>query len=142
MVRLLRDHRDEYALSALERIGVLPNYTLVDDSVELTATMWAKVDGDYRTDVVSYDRPGRIAIREFAPGNTFYADGHRHVIDALEIGAAAEPLYERWRLCPECAYAGLEQEGTPLTTCPRCGRAGIADVGALHWVLRLRTALA
>ena len=142
VVRLLRDHRDEYSLSALERIGVLPNYTLVDDSVELSATMWSKVDDEYRTEVVSYDRPGRIAIREFAPGNTFYADGHRHVVDALEIGAAQEPLYERWRLCPECAYADLEQEGRPLSTCPRCGRAGIADVGAQHWVLRLRTALA
>lgn len=142
VVRLLRDHRDEYSLSALERVGVLPNYTLVDDSVELSATMWSKVDDEYRTEVVSYDRPGRIAIREFAPGNTFYADGHRHVIDALEIGAAQEPLYERWRLCPDCAYADLEQEGQPPTTCPRCGRAGIADVGAQHWVLRLRTALA
>ncbi|MCD9625295.1 DEAD/DEAH box helicase [Rhabdothermincola salaria] len=142
VVRLLRDHRDEYSLSALERIGVLPNYTLVDDSVELSATMWSKVDDEYRTEVVSYDRPGRIAIREFAPGNTFYADGHRHVVDALEIGAAAEPLYERWRLCPDCAFADLEQEGRPPTTCPRCGRAGIADVGSQHWVLRLRTTLA
>ena len=142
VVRLLQQHRNEYPLSALERLGVLPNYTLVDDTVELSATMWSKIDGDYSTEVVTYARPGRIAIHEFAPGNTFYADGHRHVIDALEIGAAQEPLYERWRLCPDCAYADLEPQGAPPSACPRCGRAGIADIGAQHWVLRLRTALA
>jgi hypothetical protein len=141
VVRLLRDHRNEYPLSALERLGVLPNYTLVDDTVQLTATLWSKEGDEYRTEVVEYARPGRIAIREFAPGNSFYAGGHRHFVDALEIGAAQEPLYERWRLCPDCAYADIEPADATPTACPRCGRAGIADTGARHWVLRLRTAL-
>lgn len=142
VVRLLREHRNEYPLSGLERLGVLPNYTLVDDNVELSATLWSKDGDEYRTEVIKYARPGRIAIREFAPGNSFYAGGHRHFVDALEIGAAQEPLYERWRLCPDCAYADIEAADSAPAVCPRCGRAGIADTGARHWVLRLRTALA
>ncbi len=141
VIRLLQKHRNEYPLSALERLGVLPNYTLVDDSVELAATLWSKDGDDYNTELISYSRSGRVAIREFAPGNSFYAGGHRHVVDALEIGAASEPLYERWRLCPECAYADIEPAGEPPRACPRCGRPGIADTGARHWVLRLRTVI-
>jgi ATP-dependent helicase YprA (DUF1998 family) len=142
VVRLLREHRNEYPLSALERLGLLPNYTLLDDTVTLSANLWWKDGDEYRTETVEYGRPGRIAIREFAPGNTFYQGGHRHFVDALEIGAAQEPLYERWRLCPDCSFADIEAEGTPPMTCPRCGRAGIADTGSRHRVLRLRTALA
>lgn len=142
VIHLLRDHRNEYPLSALERLGVLPNYTLLDDTTTLSATLWSRDGDEYRTEVIEYARPGRIAIREFAPGNSFYAGGHRHFVDALEIGAAQEPLYERWRLCPDCAYADIEPAGSAPTGCPRCGRAGISDTGSRHWVLRLRTALA
>lgn len=145
VVRLLRDHRDEYPLSALERIGLLPNYSLAGDTVTLTATLWSKPKeegGEFHSEVIEIARPGVRAITEFAPGNTFYAGGHRHRIDALEIGAAQEPLYEAWRVCPECAYADIEPAGQAPTTCPRCGGARIADIGARHTVLRLRSSLA
>lgn len=145
VVRLLHDHRDEYPLSALERIGLLPNYSLAGDTVTLTATLWSKPkeDGDeFHSEVIEFARPGIRAITEFAPGNSFYAGGHRHRIDALEIGVAQEPLYEPWRICPECAYADIEPAGEPPSTCPRCGGARIADVGARHDVLRLRSSLA
>lgn len=145
VVKLLRAHRDEYPLSALERLGLLPNYTLAGDTVTLTATLWSRSsDGDEgpRSQVIDLDRPGSRAITEFAPGNSFYAGGHRHRIDALEIGAANEPLYEEWRICPECTYADIEPAGEPPTSCPRCGGARIADVGARHAVLRLRRSLA
>src|SRR5690606_35905945 len=47
VVKLLRAHRDEYPLSALERLGLLPNYTLAGDTVTLTATLWSRSsDGD------------------------------------------------------------------------------------------------
>ena len=145
VVRLLGEHRDEYPLSALERIGLLPTYSLAGDTTTLTATLWSKPkekDAQYETQVIEYSRPGVRAITELAPGNTFYAGGHRHRIDALEIGAAQEPLYEAWRLCPECTYADLEAQGEQVTACPRCGGNRIADIGARHTVLRLRNSLA
>ena len=143
IVQLLRAHRTEYSLSALERLGVLPNYTLIDDAATLAATMWWKDDaGNYETEIVEYKRPGRLAIREFAPGNSFYAGGHRHHIDALEMGTAETPMYETWRLCPECGFGAIEPEGEPLQVCPRCAGQAIGDTGALHTMLRLSTALA
>jgi hypothetical protein len=142
IIRLLRDHRNEYSLTALERLGLLPNYTLLDDSTTLQATMWWRSDeGEYQTDTVEYARAGRLAIRELAPGNSFYAGGHRHRIDAVEMGTSDEPLYEQWRLCPECGYGAIETDGTAMTTCPRCGSPHIVDTGARHTLLRLRTVL-
>lgn len=146
VIALLREHRNEYPLSALERLGVLPNYTLVDDAITLSATLWARTKSaagdEYHTEIVEYARSGRVAIQEFAPGNSFYAGGHRHYIDALEIGVAQEPLYETWRICPDCAYAAIEVSGETPTGCARCGGAGIADIGSRHTLLRLRKALA
>ncbi len=140
----LREHRNEYTLSALERLGVLPNYTLLDDGATLTATTWSRGDdGQYETETIEYTRAASLAIRELAPGNSFYAAGHRHVIDALEIGSAAEPLYETWRLCPDCGYGQIETVGDQApATCPRCAAPGIGDMGALHVMLRFKTALA
>ncbi len=145
VIQLLKAHRDEYPLSGLERVGLLPNYSLAGDSTTLQATMWTRprdADGDFHSETSEYDRPATQALVEFAPGNTFYAGGHRHRIDALEIGAAKDPLYEAWRICPECAYAEIETQGEPLPGCPRCGSGRIADLGSSHTVLRLRTALA
>ncbi len=143
VVKLLHQLRREYSLSALERLGLLPNYSLIDDAVTLTATTWSKAgDGGYETDIVEYKRAGRLAIKEFAPGNWFYAAGHRHVIDALEVGSAQEPLYEAWRLCPECGYGTLDVENETQGVCPRCSSQGMADTGSRHMMLRLRSALA
>lgn len=143
VIRLRNDRRNQYSLSALEELGLLPNYTLVDDAVTLAATMWTKADdGDYLTETVEYKRSGRLAIRELAPGNQFYAGGHRHRIDAVEIGSAQEPLTEQWRLCPDCGYGQLEPDEGTLAVCPRCAGPAIADTGARHTMLRLRTVYA
>ncbi len=143
VIGLLKKHRDEYWISALERLGLLPNYTLIDDGIELEASMWYQdSNGDFNTDTLNYKRSGRLAIREFAPGNSFYAGGHRHKINSLEIGTAQEPLYEDWRLCPECGYATIEPKGEPPKVCPRCASKTIADTGASHTMLRLKKSFA
>lgn len=144
VVRLLRDHRDEYPLSALERLGMLPNYSLTGDTTTLEATLWspsADPERRYDTQTLEFTRPAIRALTEFAPGNSFYAGGHRHRVDAVEIGAAKDPLYEWWRLCPDCSYAELEVADSPLPQCPRCGTQRIRDLSARRRVLRLRTSL-
>jgi hypothetical protein len=139
---LQREHGNEYTLSALERLGVLPNYNLVDDSATLDASTWSRAEtGEYEVTSITVKRPARLALREFAPGNSFYTGGHRHVIDALEIGSSEQPLYETWRLCPDCGFGSIETEGSPPAWCNRCGSRSIADAGSLHQMLRLRSAL-
>lgn len=135
----LRDLREDYALSGLERFGVLPNFTLVDDAVTLEATTWWQDEEGYQSETVEYARNANLAVRELAPGNSFYVAGHRHQVDALHIGAESEPHYEPWKLCPECGFGAVETEGSdPITACPRCGLTGIGDTGAAHTMLRLR----
>ncbi|QEC47296.1 DEAD/DEAH box helicase [Baekduia soli] len=126
--------REEYTPTALERLGLLPNYTLVDHGVTLNVALWAPTaDGDYRTENIEYKRPATLAIRELAPGARFYAGGHRVIVDALDLGPASEPAYERWWLCPECGY-GTADQGAP-GTCPRCSSPSIADAQSRHLVL-------
>jgi ATP-dependent helicase YprA (DUF1998 family) len=143
LIALLRKHRNEYVLSALERVGLLPNYLLLGDTTTLSASLWSRDDaGNISTEDFEYTRSARLALTEFAPGNSFYAGGHKHTIDTLEVGTSDEPLYETWRLCPDCGFGEIELEGQPPTRCPRCGGIAIADTGARHRMLRLRTAMA
>jgi hypothetical protein len=143
-IQRLRERRDEYTLSGLERLGLLPNYTLMDDGVTLSASMWWRDQaGDYQSETLEYVRSAAMAVQELAPGNTFYAGGHRHLIDALDIGTADEPSYETWRLCPDCGFGQVEApDDPPPLHCPRCAALGIADMGARHTMLRLRTVFA
>ena len=138
----MQELRNEYSLSALERVGLLPNYTLLDDAVTLTATLWTRgEDDEFFVEQFEYQRGGSVALREFAPGNSFYAGGHRHVIDALDIGTPSQPLYESWRLCPDCGFGVIDGEQAPAH-CPRCASNMFADVGTCSTMLRLRAAYA
>ncbi|MBK9559649.1 MAG: hypothetical protein IPO44_08845 [Candidatus Microthrix sp.] len=111
---LLNEHRDEYSLSGLERRRLLPNFMLLDDTITLDTSMWSRDEsGDFHTEVAEYQRGGRRGIIDLAPGNSFYAAGHRHVIDALEIGTGDAPAYETRRLCPNCGYGAIGEGSAP-----------------------------
>jgi ATP-dependent helicase YprA (DUF1998 family) len=137
----ITSHRQSPTLSELERFGLLPSYNLSDDTTVLDAVLWSlDADGDRTTIENSFKRPAKHAIREFAPGNSYYAQGHRFVIDALDVGSGNEPLYETWRLCPDCGY-GASETGAEWSACPRCLSTKIADLGAQHKLLRLTRVL-
>jgi replicative superfamily II helicase len=140
VIVLLRELREEPTLQALEALGLLPNYTLLDDAATLEAVLWTQ-DRAGRFDTaarLTYRRPAAVALSEFAPGNSFYAHQRRLVIDGLEVGSASEPLYQWWRLCPECAFGAPEASQPSWVACPRCRHPGIADSGARHLLLELR----
>ncbi|MFC2285574.1 MAG: hypothetical protein ACFNLH_08830, partial [Corynebacterium matruchotii] len=71
------DLNREHWVSALERHGVLPNYTLIDDSVRLSARVsWRDPDSDeFHSEPCDVDRASVHALHEFAPGATFYTRG-------------------------------------------------------------------
>lgn len=137
IVRRFQAMREEYVPTALERLGLLPNYTLADEGVVLDTALWSKTDdGDYRVERNDYSRPATLAMHELAPGARFYANGHRHTVDALDLGPSSDPGYEEWRLCPDCGYG--EREAGPPSSCPRCDRPAIADAQSVHTVLPFR----
>jgi len=138
--------KSQDTLGALEALGLLPNYTLFDDTVTLEVSLWRPNDAHdpsdeqsrrFISDGTEYTRPASIAIRELAPGNYFYVDAHRVRIDAVENGTEHEPAHTLWRLCPTCAWATTDAAST-IAACPRCGSPGVADQGALLTVLPMR----
>ena len=127
----LADLRGEYWIAVLEEYGVLPNYTLLDDRVSLDVGLsWIDPDtAEYRDDAMSIQRGSVHAIREFAPGATFYARGLEIAIDAVDLGLDGEGVRSR-AFCPACGYsADLASQPAAVAACPRCGSRGIADAG-------------
>lgn len=133
--------KSEHWIAVFEEFGILPNYTLLDDSVTLdVALSWIDPDTEqYQTDAVSYQRGASNALRELAPGATFYAHGLEVLIDAVDLGTSGEAL-QTWAYCPACGYAAhLDASGTTAAVgaCPRCGSRAIADVKQRFQVLEL-----
>ena len=96
----------EHWISSMERYGLLPNFTLLDDAVELSVVVSQLNPTTMQIDPDSFElsRGVSSALHELAPGNTFYARGIAATVDAVEVGFNGADI-ERWRLCPECSYA-------------------------------------
>ena len=142
LLRWLRHGRqNEFWVSGLERTGLLPNYSLLDDRVTLdVGVSWVDADtGDYSHDSFEYSRNASNAIREFAPGAMFYARGLEIGIDAVETGPNGDHVHE-WACCAECGYVRdltVDPANGQLGVCPRCGDATFADTGQRLHVLEL-----
>ena len=127
--RQLRTHRAGFWVAALEEYGLLPNYTLMDDAVTLDVSVtWRDPDtNDWVSEPRSFNRAAALALRDFAPGATFYARGLEMEIDGLDIGSESDRI-QTWLWCDCCGYADrLDPDAQPQTTCPRCDSATIAD---------------
>ena len=131
ITRQISEMRRDHWVGALESLGLLPNYTLLDDSVRLdVALSWYDPDtNSYETETSSYERGASTAIRELAPGSVFYVHGLEMTVDAIDLGPDGGNIHE-WQFCPSCGYAlDLTVAASAATICPRCGASGIADTG-------------
>ncbi|WP_030385683.1 DEAD/DEAH box helicase [Streptomyces sp. NRRL S-241] len=139
---LLRDLNQTSAHGALVELGLLPNYTLSDTTTQLEATLyWTEqpetegVKKTYHSEVRDYERSRRSALSELAPGNSFYVNGYKHVVRALDIGSPERRAWSVWRLCPACGYTRTDNAQADASPCPRCGGREIADAGCVQRVL-------
>jgi len=126
----LKELRGGYWISVLEAYGILPNYTLLDDTVTLDVGLsWKDADtNEFQTDSLSYSRGASIALSELAPGATFYAQGMEVLIDAVDLGPQNSHI-QKWQMCPNCGWAKTDVATSAIaSTCLRCGSAGIADM--------------
>ncbi|MFI1488753.1 DEAD/DEAH box helicase [Streptomyces sp. NPDC020747] len=156
---LLRELSQTSAHGALVDLGLLPNYSLADTTTQLEATLyWTEQqadegdgtgDGDaaaskktYRSEVRDYERSRKLSLTELAPGNSFYVNGYKHVVRALDIGSPDRRAWSVWRLCPACGYARTENAKTDTSPCPRCGGREIADAGCVQYVMEPRRVIA
>ena len=123
--------RSEYWIAVLEEFGILPNYTLIDDRVTLdVAVTWIDPETqEFRWEPASFVRSSANALREFAPGATFYARGLEILIDAVDLGADDSAI-QSMVFCANCGFAlNLSVLGPGANVpfvCPRCGSAGFS----------------
>lgn len=139
VAKQLSSLRSQYWISALETFGLLPNYTLLDDSVTLSvAVHWVDpASAEWRQTDFELKRASAQALRDFAPGSTFYAGGYAIEIDAVDLGVDNDAI-RTWACCPACGFiAELHIDRAAPTTCPRCGSAAIADTGQTLPVIEL-----
>ncbi|MFF3686208.1 DEAD/DEAH box helicase [Streptomyces sp. NPDC002187] len=149
---LLRELSRSSAHGALVELGLLPNYSLADTTTQLEATLYwteepAEADAEqgrktYRSEVRDYERSRRLSLVELAPGNSFYVNGYRHQVRALDIGSPDRRAWSVWRLCPACGYVRTENAQADASPCPRCGGREIADAGCVQYVLEPRRVIA
>ena len=161
---LSRMQADDW-VSAMESAQLLPNYTLLDDATELdVVARWRdEVSAEWREDSLTFARGARMALRDFAPGSTFYGRGLQVRVDALELGAGNEDVYTL-AFCAQCGYThdsrgvagsvdaasgasaaggdGTPQGGSVPLQCPRCGDDSIADRGQRVDAVQFRRAMA
>ncbi|WP_330261628.1 DUF1998 domain-containing protein [Streptomyces sp. NBC_00539] len=92
----------------------------------------------YRSETRDYERSRKLALTELAPGNSFYVNGYRHVVRALDVGTPDRRAWQAWRLCPSCGYARTHNAKDDTSPCSRCGGRAIADAGCVQYVLQPR----
>lgn len=124
--------------------GLLPNYAFPEAGIILRAVLYRKEDEQavaatdkkkYEKMVYEYSRSASSAISEFAPNNSFYVDGRKLTIDQVDLTTAQAA---RWRLCPNCSHAQIEESGKNVAACPQCGSPAWADQGQVRTMLKVQ----
>lgn len=123
--------------------GLLPNYAFPEEGVTLRSIILRKKEkksdereGNYRSETLEYQRPAASAIRELAPGSSFYAQHRRLTVDQVNL-RLSEP--ERWNFCDQCAHIErLDDKIKPKACCPICGSSGWSDASMRRWMIPMR----
>jgi hypothetical protein len=136
------ERREMYWVSVLENLGLLPSYGLLDDRTHLDIGLWWTDEETGASDSSndSYVRGSRTALRELAPGTTFYVRGMSVEIDGLDLGGARNPATQERRFCPSCGWSGPVD--VAISACPRCWEPAAADTGQVLLTLPFRKASA
>lgn len=126
--------------------GLLPNYAFPESGIILKAVLYRKEDTEEKSEnsatkkkyekmVYEYNRGASAAISEFAPLNNFYVDGRKLTVNQVDLTTAQTA---KWRLCPNCSYAQIEEVGRNTACCPRCGSPAWTDSGQVRTMLRVQ----
>ncbi len=146
LISVLQELGKKNTFNFLSDEGLLPNYAFPEAGIILRAVLYRKDEEQvpagatparrkYDKMVYEYSRSASSAISEFAPHNSFYVDGRKLTIDQVDLTTAQSA---KWRLCPSCSHAQLEEAGHHVAACPRCGSPGWADSGQVRNMLKVQ----
>ncbi len=150
LMRLLRSINQRETFGFLTDEGLIPNYAFPEEGVTLRSVILRMsnpqqaqqappdgADGRDYIETYEYVRPSAAALSELAPGNRFYAEGHKVEIDRVDLDTTESGI-EEWRLCPSCTYCRRTDLGDSEKACPRCGDPMWSDAGQKRPMLPLR----
>ncbi|WP_406037958.1 DEAD/DEAH box helicase [Succinimonas sp.] len=140
---VVKEINNKNVFNFLSDDGLLPNYAFPESGIVLKAILYRKEDESeqdsakkkFQKTAYEYNRAAASALSEFAPNNSFYADGRKLVIDQVDLTSAQ---FAKWRLCPICSHAQLEEAGKDTACCPRCGSPAWADSGQVRNMLKVQ----
>ncbi len=145
LLNVLRELNRKDVFNFLSDEGLLPNYAFPEAGIILKAVLYRKEETGveessstkkkYTKSVYEYSRAASSAISEFAPNNSFYVDGRKLTIDQVDLTSAQTA---RWRLCPNCAHAQIEETGKNTASCPQCESLSWADAGQVRTMLKIQ----
>ncbi len=123
--------------------GLLPNYAFPEAGITLRVVLTKKEEEEdttakskYKRITYEYQRSASSAISEFAPNNYFYADGRKLKIDQVDLSTSS---ISKWRLCPNCSHAEVEDPTKNVASCPQCGSPIWADSGQIRNMLKVNS---
>ena len=145
LTNVIREIGKKNIFNFLSDEGLLPNYAFPEAGIVLRAVLYRKEENQaaqieavpkqkYEKMVYEYNRSASSAISEFAPNNSFYAAGRKLTIDQVDLTTAQSA---KWRLCPNCSHAQLEDAGKDVANCPNCGSTAWADEGQVRNMLKV-----
>ena len=146
LLNVVRNLNNKDVFNFLSDEGLLPNYAFPEAGILLKAILYRREDNDaeipvegqkrkYEKMIYEYNRSASSAISEFAPSNNFYVDGHKLTIDQVDLTTAQ---IAKWRLCPNCSHAQIEETGKNVAACPQCGSPAWADSGQVRTMLKVQ----
>ncbi|MGQ4509727.1 DEAD/DEAH box helicase [Dermabacteraceae bacterium P13147] len=121
---------NQHWIGSLERYGLLPNFTLVDDTAEVVVTLnWRDHEQEWCQLEERYERGVASAITELAPGAHFYAHGTHVQIDSIDLGSQSSRL-KKIAICAKCGYVNVAtSRDATMPPCGGCGDRGVKDPG-------------
>ncbi|MDE2729766.1 MAG: DEAD/DEAH box helicase [Bacteroidota bacterium] len=127
--------------------GILPNYGFPQSSVSLKSIIVygenerskdADDGSEKKAKGDDYIRPGMLAIRELAPGNTFYAGQRKIRITQIDVKKSRT---EQWRLCSNCSFSQRAARAKSIK-CPKCKAMDWQNSGRVFNMARMTTVTA
>ena len=142
LASIIREVGGKSTLNFFTDEGLLPNYAFPEQGVTLRSIILRKKErrsdgegGSYEPLTLEYQRPAVSAIRELAPGNSFYAQGRRLTVDQVNLRLSE---LEWWNFCDECSHIERVIEGVQAGQCPSCASPNWADTSLRRQMLRMR----
>ena len=143
LINVVKEINKKDVFNFLSDEGLLPNYAFPESGIVLKAILYRREDEaedpaakkKYKKSVYEYSRSASSAISEFAPNNSFYVDGRKLTIDQVDLTSAQSA---KWRLCPNCSHAQIEEAGKNTACCPQCGSPAWADAGQMRNMLKVQ----